>query len=122
MQLSFEQSASLGLGASPSVVHMPDNSIWLFGTEAGRLKAKAWQAETGNVPWELPNFGNAIIATSGKPISFFRLKNVSRVGTFGVWHQAAVIKSGIVVTKERHRVGIWNELNASKILRDAQNE
>ena len=76
---------TLGPGANPAAIHMADGSVWLFNVADGRLKAKTWQPNTGDVEWDLPNFENEMIATSDKALSLYRLKNIPRVGAFGAW-------------------------------------
>ena len=86
MELLFEQTTNLGVGVNPAAIHMADGSIWLFNVADGRLKAKTWQPNTGDVEWDLPNFENEMIATSDKALSLYRLKNIPRVGAFGEGH------------------------------------
>lgn len=111
MELLFEQTTNLGTGVTPAAIHMADGSIWLFNVTDGRLKAKTWQPNTGDVEWDLPNFEDEIIATSDKSVSLYRLKNVPRVGMFGAWHQNEVTIGGKLLSPERHRFGIWDALN-----------
>lgn len=111
MELDFEVTATLGAGINPAAIHTNDNQVWLFGVADGRLKAKTWKPETGDIDWSLPDFGSEIIATSDKSVSLYRLKNVPRVGMFGAWHQGEVTRGDKVITPERQRIGIWDALN-----------
>ena len=90
MRLTFEQSAELGSGVSPQVLHLPDNTVW---------------------PWDDPKFGDTMIATADKEISKMRIKNIPRVGAFGAWHQEEVLINGKIVSPERQRFGIWDAIN-----------
>lgn len=111
MKLTFEHQASLGSAEYASAVNMPDNSVWLFNLEAGRLMAAQWIPSTSDIDWDDPNFETAIIATSDKNISLPRIKNVPRVGVFGSWQQGETYRDGKMVSPERHRLGIWDALN-----------
>lgn len=111
MKLKLDYMGELGPGENPAAIHDSDGSIWLFNVEDGRLKARQWQPNTGDVPWGEPNFEDSVIATADKSLSLYRMKNVPRVGMFGAWHQAEITSNGKVVTPERHRIGIWDALN-----------
>lgn len=111
MELIFEYNANLGSGVNPAAIHLPDNSVYLFAVDAGRLKAKKWTPDPGDVPWSTPVFGDAFVATRDKSLSLYRMKNVPRVGMFGAWHQDAVMDGETVVTPERQRFAIWDALN-----------
>lgn len=106
MELRFEVTTSLGAGINPAAIHLPDNSVYLFAVDGGRLKAKSWRPLSGDVNWALPDFNDPITATLDKALSLYRIKNVPRVGMFGAWHQDATEK-----TAERQRIGIWDALN-----------
>lgn len=106
MELDFELTAALGAGINPAAIHLPDNSVYLFAVDGGRLKAKSWRPLSGDVNWQLPDFNDPITATLDKALSLYRIKNVPRVGMFGAWHQDETEK-----TAERQRIGIWDALN-----------
>jgi hypothetical protein len=110
MELTFENLTGVGSGANPAVLHMPDNSAYLFFVNGGRLKAQKWEPETGDVPWDNPVFGNAAFATRDKNLSLMRMKNVPRVGVFGAWHQDEVLDDETVLTPERQRFAIWDAI------------
>lgn len=110
MELTFESSANLGTGTNPAALHMPDNSVYLFAVDGGRLKAQKWEPETGDVPWDTPVFSNAAFATRDKNLSLVRLKNVPRVGVFGAWHQDEVLEGETILTPERQRFAIWDAI------------
>jgi|GEM_PF-372318 len=111
MELIFEHNANLGSGVNPAAIHLPDNSVWLFHVSDGRLNAKEWKPDPGDVPWAMPVFGANQIATKDKNLSLYRMKNVPRVGMFGAWHQDAVMDGETVITPERQRFAIWDALN-----------
>lgn len=111
MELIFEHNANLGSGINPAAIHLPDNSVWLFHVADGRLNAKEWKPDPGDVPWATPVFGTNQIATKDKNLSLYRMKNVPRVGMFGAWHQDAVMDGENVITPERQRFAIWDALN-----------
>lgn len=111
MKLNFEYQKSITSAENASAVHMPDNSIWLFSEENGRLMASEWIPSTSDIDWGNPDFELPIIATSDKNISLPRIKNIPRVGIFGSWHQDEIARDGKVLSPERHRLGIWDALN-----------
>jgi len=111
MELTFEYNAYLGSGINPAAIHLPDNSVYLFAVDAGRLKAQKWTPDPGDLPWATPVFGDAFIATRDKSLSLYRMKNVPRVGMFGAWHQDAVMDGETVIMPERQRFAIWDALN-----------
>ena len=111
MELLFGNRPLTLDGANPAAIHMADGSVWLFNVADGRLKAKTWQPNTGDVEWDLPNFENEMIATSDKALSLYRLKNIPRVGAFGAWHQDEIEVNGRIISNERQRLGIWDAVN-----------
>ncbi|NDL68009.1 hypothetical protein [Anaerotalea alkaliphila] len=111
MEFAFEHTTNLGPGINPAAIHLPDNSIYLFAVEDGRLLAKKWAPDPGDVPWGTPDFDAGQIATRDKSLSLYRMKNVPRVGMFGAWHQEAVMDSDKLITPERQRFAIWDALN-----------
>lgn len=111
MELTFEQTTNLGAGDNPAAIHLNTGEVYLFAVEEGRLKAKLWNPGTGDVPWNMPDFGVSAIATADKALSLYRIKNVPRVGMFGAWHQDTVMRGDKIITPERQRIGTWDALN-----------
>ena len=108
MELAFEHLASFGAGAEPAAIHLDDNSVYLFNIAEGRLRARHWHPGAGDVDWSMPAFGEAFIGTSDKNMSLLRIKSVPRVGIFGAWHQAEVLRESVVLSPERQRFAIWD--------------
>jgi len=118
MELIFESPQTVFSGDNPEMVHMPDNSVWGFHVESGRLQGSNLPIAPGDVDWgaiALSDFG---IVTKDKEISLMRLKNIPRVGIYGVWHQDEILDVDLeVITPERHRLAIWEgEIDISNYL------
>ena len=102
MELEFEYSRQVGTGTNPAVVHFPDNSIMLFWIHEGRLlSGSKIKPPTGDVDWGSLDFGAGEIVTGDKEVSYMRLKNIPRLGIYGVWHS--------MDPRERHRFAIYED-------------
>ena len=111
MELTFESLNTINIGDNPNMVHLPNNSVWSFKVDETRLKAFEIVPEAGDINWETLAVGDFIIAAKGTEISLVKLKNVPRVGMFGVWRQGEVLRGEDVVTPERHRLAIWGSIS-----------
>ena len=109
MQLDFIPSTIITTDATnPTAVHMPDNSIWGFRVEDGRLEGSNIENGPGDIDYSAFELADFAIVTADKNMSLVRLKNVPRMGIYGVWHQDPVLDDNQeVVTPERHRFAIW---------------
>ena len=100
MQLTFIDSTIITTDATnPTAVHMPDNSIWGFRVEDGRLEGSNIQPGPGDVDWGALSLAEFAVVASGENVSIMRIKHFPRIGTYGVWHQDAT-------TIERHILGL----------------
>ena len=111
MELMFENPNLINIGNNPNMIHLPDNSVWAFKVDETRLKAFEITTEPGDIDLGTLTTGDFVIATKGTEISLVRLKNVPRVGMFGVWYQGEVLRGEDVVTPERHRLAIWGSIS-----------
>lgn len=112
MELQFVDKQQVYTGDNPAMVHMPDNSIWGFQIIDGRLQGSNITPEPGDVDWPGLEFADFAIVTADQNMSLMRLKNVPRMGIYGVWHQDEVLNEELeVVTPERHRFAIWDAIN-----------
>jgi hypothetical protein len=119
MELLFEYQNTIDIGENPNMVHLPDGNVWAFKVDKTRLKAFEIVNPIGDVDWENLTTGDFVIATKGTNISLVRLKNIPRVGMFGVWHQDPIMDGDDVLTPERHRLAIWGSISdVSKYLDD----
>jgi hypothetical protein len=119
MELTFEGAYSAFSGSNPEAVHMEDNSVYGFQVDSGRLTGKQLEYPPGDIDWSTLQFADFAIVTNDKNISLMRLKNVPRVGIYGVWHQDEVLDPATSepLTPERHRLTIWEgETDISKYL------
>ena len=107
MELSFIGPQTVYSGANPDMIHMEDNSIYGFKIEDGRLVGDNVEQPIGEVDWLSVAMSDFVVSTKDKNISLMRLKNILRVGIYGVWHQDAVLEGAEVITPERHRLAIW---------------
>ena len=65
MQLDFIPSTIITTDATnPTAVHMPDNSIWGFRVEAGRLEDSNIQPGPGDVDWGALSLSEFAIVTA----------------------------------------------------------
>lgn len=125
MELSFEGAYTAFSGNNPEMVHMEDNSVWGFNVDTNRLKGKQLEYEPGDINWSTLQFADFAIVTKDKELSLMRLKNIPRVGIYGVWHQDPVLDevTSEELTPERHRLAIWNvETDISKYLQECSIE
>ena len=79
MELIFESSVNVFSGDNPEMVHMPDNSVWGFNVDTGRLVGENLPLGAGDVDWSAIAFSDFGIVTKDKEISLMRLKNIPRV-------------------------------------------
>ena len=107
MELTFLVVNNMYSGDNPNMVHMPDNSVWTFKMDSGRLKGYNIVNPAGDVDWENLTVGDFTISTKDKSMSLVRLKNIPRMGVFGTWKQDQILDEENVVTPERHRFAIW---------------
>jgi len=123
MELTFNGAYSSFSGNNPEMIHMEDNSVWGFQVDSNRLTGENLEYAPGDVDWSTLQYTSFAIVTRDKEISLMRLKNIPRVGIYGVWHQAEILDGTEVITPERHRLAIWNvETDISKYLQDCSIE
>lgn len=125
MELSFIGPQEIYNGDNPEMVHMEDNSIYGFKVEDGRLIGDNVEQPAGEVDWLSVSMNDFVISTKDKNISLMRLKNILRVGIYGVWHQDPVLDevTSEELTPERHRLAIWQaETDISKYLQECSIE
>lgn len=110
MELQFEYTTQIGVGTNPNVVNLPDNTIMLFYVDAGNLTIQREARPEGtDVDWGNVTFSEPKRATRDKAMSLVRLKNVPRLGVYGVWHSNE--------PTPRHRFAIYEaESDISKYL------
>ena len=114
MELQFIDSTIITTDATnPTAVHMPDNSIWGFRVEDGRLEGSQIEHGPGDIDYSAFELADFAIVTADKNMSLVRLKNVPRMGIYGVWHQDPVLdeETQEEITPERHRFAIWDAIN-----------
>jgi hypothetical protein len=107
VELIFETPQTVYSGLNPDMMHVPDNSVWAFKVEDGRLKGYSIENPAGDINWDALTVGDFTISTKDKEISLMRLKNIPRVGIFGTWLQSEVTEDEVVISPERHRFAIW---------------
>ena len=119
MQLTFLVVNPIGIGADYDMLHTSNGSVWHFRVDSGRVRAYQNTPFPSDVPWGTLETGSFPIVVKDKAVSLLRLKNIPRVGIYGVWHQAPVLDGDILVSPERHRLGIWaSEMDLSHYLID----
>ena len=104
MELSFEYSQELGPGLNPAAVHLPNNSLMLLNLKNGSLKYLTAPLAPGDINYGTVIFGREKKGTRDLGLSFVKVKNVPRLGLFGVWHQAES-----PYNEQRHRFAIYEE-------------
>lgn len=104
MELSFEYSGKIGQGINPNLIQKPDGELMLFWLENGRLLEKSIKKE--DIDFSSLYFDKGEIATSDSGLSSVRIKNVPRVGIFGVWTRDATEDFS-----EQQRFGIYEALS-----------
>lgn len=104
MELSFEYSGKIGQGTNPNLVQRPDGELMLFWLENGRLLEKSIKKE--DIDFSSLYFDKGEIATSDSGLSNVRIKNIPRVGIFGVW-----TREPYDIYSEQQRFGIYEALS-----------
>jgi len=115
MQLNFEFTQSLGFGVYPAAVHRKDNSILILSVnENGMLSYRTAEPGSGDVNWGNLTFGKVLRASKDIYVRKTRIKNVPRLGIYGVW-----ISDGNEF--DRHRFAIYEEeVELSRYLTDGE--
>lgn len=115
MQLNFEYMKTVGSGVYPAAVHMKNNSVILLAVdETGMLFYQTAAPGAGDVDWGNLTFGKALRAAKDINVRKMRIKNVPRLGIYGVW-----LANGSDF--DRHRFAIYEEeLEISRYLSDGE--
>lgn len=110
MELVFSTSGQVGAGKFPSLVHHSDNTVMLVWVDAeGRLCQKNIQQESADYDWGALQFGDPTYATRDMPMRYARIKQIPRMGVFGVWVKDDVDKNDQPI--ETQRFGIFDPLS-----------
>lgn len=110
MELVFSTSGQVGVGKFPSLVHHSDNTVMLFWVDAdGRLCQKNIKQESADYNWRALQFGDPDYATRDMPLRYARIKQIPRMGAFGVWVKDDVDINDLPI--ETQRFGIFDPLS-----------
>ena len=98
MIFQFEHVQTVAVeGTNPAAVHLPTNEVIALYLKDGQINGIKATPEQGE--WASLIFSTPSVVARDKDVSFLRLKNVPRLGIYGVWHSAT--------PDARHRFAIY---------------